>query len=159
MQYSAIVVGTDGSKAATETVRQGAELARSSGAALHIVAAYRELKGRELDRARREFPVGLDVDRPGDTELAARAILEDAELDVGGDGLAIRLHAVKGDPASAIIEVAERERAELIVVGNRGVGNPLRRLRRPIYDRVERRAPCEVRVVDTEHFRRPSVAA
>src|SRR5437764_3657246 len=60
MEYGAIVVGTDGTEAANETVRHGAALARSSGAMLHIVSAYRDLDGA------------------GGPQAAAKAILEDA---------------------------------------------------------------------------------
>jgi nucleotide-binding universal stress UspA family protein len=155
MEHTSIVVGTDGSEAANETVRRGAELARSCGATLHIVAAYRDLRPAERQRALREFPVGLDVDGAGDPRTAATAILEDVADAVGARTLCVSLHAVKSNPADALCDVARRERAGLILVGNRGAGNPLRRVVRPIYDKVARHAPCEVRIIDTEHYRRP----
>lgn len=61
MQYTSIVVGTDGSEAANETVRQGAALARVCGATLHIVAAYRRLSRRERERVLRDGPAGLNT--------------------------------------------------------------------------------------------------
>jgi nucleotide-binding universal stress UspA family protein len=154
MQYQAIVVGTDGSQAANETVRRGAELARLHDATLHIVAAYRQLTQRERERILRNGPAGLNTDGATDAQAAAKAILEDAAHAIGG--VRVALHTVKADPAGALCEVAERERAGLILVGNRGAGNPLRRVIKPIYDRVQRAAGCEVQVVDTEPYRRPT---
>ena len=51
MRHQAIVVGTDGSPAANETVRRGAELARLHGATLHIVAADRAIVEDAAERA------------------------------------------------------------------------------------------------------------
>jgi nucleotide-binding universal stress UspA family protein len=156
--YQAIVVGTDGSEAANETVRQGAELARLYDATLHIVAAYRQLTQRERERILRGGPAGLNTDFAADAQVAARAIVEDAAHLVGR-GLRVALHTIKGDPAGALCQVAEREAASLILVGNRGAGNPLRGLFKPIYNRVQRGAGCEVKVIDTERFRRAGAMA
>ena len=141
MQYTSIVVGTDGSEAANETVRQGAALARVCGATLHIVAAYRRLSRRERERVLRDGPAGLNTDYATDTQAAAKAILEDAANTIGR-GARVALHTVTATPAAALCEVAEREAAELIVVGNRGVRNPFRGVVAPIYRRVQRAARC-----------------
>jgi nucleotide-binding universal stress UspA family protein len=153
MQYQAIVVGTDGSEAANETVRRGAELARLHNATLHIVAAYRQLTQRERERILRSGPAGLNTDFATNAQAAAKAIVEDAAQAIGR-GLRVAVHTVKADPARALCQIAERERAGLILVGNRGAGNPFRRVIKPIYDRVQRAAGCEVQVVDTEPYRR-----
>ena len=155
MDYRAIVVGTDGSPAANETVRHGAALARSSGATLHIVTAYRRLDRRERSRAARDVPMNLDVDGAGDPYVAATAIVEDAAHDVRHRGVPIKLHVIPADPATAICDVAARVDAGVILIGNRGARNPFRHVNRPIFTRVQHEAPCEVRVVDTEHHRRP----
>jgi EmrB/QacA subfamily drug resistance transporter len=123
-----IVVGTDGSASATETVRQAAELACSADATLHIVGAH-----------------GGD---PG----GFRAILEDAAREVRATRVQVWLHSVAADPATALCSIARRVHADLIVVGNRGIAHPLRRVRRPVCDQVERCAPCSVMVVDTEPY-------
>jgi nucleotide-binding universal stress UspA family protein len=159
MRYESIVVGTDGSASALETVRRGAGLARTHRATLHIVAAYRELSRRERERTLREVPERTRLDGVADPRWAARAVLEDAAHTIRHRALRVVLHAVKGDPASALCEVAERVRADVIVVGNRGAGNPFRRVIKPIYDQVQRLAPCEVQVVDTEYLRRPNFSA
>lgn len=158
MGASGIVVGTDGSSSANESVRQAVALARSSGATLHLVGGYRPASGSEFERARAHVPAGLDLDGVGDFERTTRELLEDTAHAVGGDDLDIRLHPVSADPVTALCTVADRERAGLIVVGNRGIAHPLRRVRQPICEQVERRAACGVVVVDTEQYWRPLTA-
>ena len=131
MSYATIVVGTDGSDSALESVRQAAALADSTGTTLHIVSGYTE--GREETRAR----------------------LERAAHEIRQRRLTVWLHAVEADPVTALCAIADRERAGVIVVGNRGSGRPLSRVRQPICARVERRASCGVLVVDTEPYWRP----
>jgi nucleotide-binding universal stress UspA family protein len=158
MSYRSIVVGTDGTDAANETVRQGAALARSVGASLHIVSAYEEEPRWRREQAAGQIPVGLDVDSAGDPQQAARAVAEDAAHEVRRWGVEITLHVRAGDPAKALCDVATRVGAGVILVGNRGVRSPLRKVRAPIFRRIERNAPCDVQVVDTEPFRHPAAS-
>ena len=53
----------------------------------------------------------------------------------------------EGDPAEAIVEAAGAERADLIVVGNRGLAGVGRALIGSVSDEVVRNAPCPVLVV------------
>ncbi|MEN9823602.1 MAG: hypothetical protein RLZ04_2028, partial [Actinomycetota bacterium] len=58
------------------------------------------------------------------------------------------VEAIEGNPAKAIITVAERESAELIVVGNvrmQGIGRVLG----SVGDDILRNAPCNVLIVKT----------
>lgn len=130
-----IVVGTDGSAAATEAVRRAAALAATQDALLHVVVAHRRepaAASRVLDEAAR---------------VAAAAGVEGARR--------VKLHAADAEPAAAICLVAEHEAAELIVVGNRGLpfGG------RSVCEQVRRRTSRAVLVVDTEPYWRPVLAA
>jgi EmrB/QacA subfamily drug resistance transporter len=131
MSHGAIVTGTDGSESATAALRQAAELALSSGVALHVVNAFGD----------------------GEPRDAVRTTLDGAHEALGDIDVAVHLHAEPGDAAGAICAVAARVGAELIVVGNKGVDA---RLGRPaISEQVRRRAPCAVLVVDTEPYWHP----
>jgi nucleotide-binding universal stress UspA family protein len=154
MRYGSIVVGTDGSSGATATVRRGAELAREWGATLHIVSAYKEPTRHQREAAARKVPTGLHVENAGDGRQIARAIVEDSAEMLRDFGVRVVIHVVKADPAEALIDVARRKGLALILVGNRGVRSPLRKLRPPIFERVRRGAPCDVEVLDTEAYRR-----
>ena len=134
MSHGAIVTGTDGSDSATAAVRQAAELAASSGVALHVVSGY-----------------------PGDGEPreAVLTILDTARAALADVDVPVHLHAEPGDAAGAMCAVAARVGAGLIVVGNKGVDARLSRLRPAIAEQVRRKAPCTVLVVDTEPYWHP----
>ncbi|HEV2074726.1 MAG TPA: universal stress protein, partial [Thermoleophilaceae bacterium] len=58
--FGSIVVGTDGSETAGEAVRQAGELARSVGAAVHLVSAYEPVPNQRLRQERQEVPSELE---------------------------------------------------------------------------------------------------
>jgi nucleotide-binding universal stress UspA family protein len=116
------------------------------------VGAYRDLTWSETTRARRAMPAGLDIDHVADPRAEIGDILEDTAYALHDLQPEVWLHAVKADPCAALTDVATRKDAGLIVVGNRGASDPLRRFRRPICDQVRRHANCQVLVVDTKRF-------
>jgi nucleotide-binding universal stress UspA family protein len=58
----------------------------------------------------------------------------------------VRQHMVTADPGDAIVAVAERVGADLIVVGNKGMH---RRVLGSTPNTVSHRAPCDVLIVQT----------
>jgi nucleotide-binding universal stress UspA family protein len=56
-------------------------------------------------------------------------------------------HVVPDDPAVAILDVAQREGADLVVVGSRGLGGMKRFLRGSVSARVAAHAPMSVLIV------------
>ena len=117
--FRSIVVGTDGSDTATEAVRQAVELAGAVGATLELVSAYEPVPAQRLREERRAAPEDLqwainpreDVDATLET---AAAVAREAGVTVNG-------YARQGDPADAILDVAEERAADLIIVGNKGM--------------------------------------
>ena len=77
----------------------------------------------------------------------ADEILASVRSRLGGTGSAPDVRLLEGSPAEALIETADREGAELLVVGSRGRGS----LRSAVLGSVSRelaaRAPCPVVVV------------
>jgi nucleotide-binding universal stress UspA family protein len=55
----------------------------------------------------------------------------------------------RGEAAEVLINVAEREDADLIVVGNRGMTGPTRFLLGSVPNKVSHNAPCDVLIVKT----------
>ena len=145
--FNRIVVGTDGSETASEAVRQAIDLAKLSGAALSIVSAYAPVsKGR----------VGSEqVDAPPDIqyEIGPREdvnlILEGATAEAKSAGVEAQPHPVEGEPAEAILTVAEQTKADLIVVGNKGMTGARRFLLGSVPNNVSHHAPCSVIIVRT----------
>jgi nucleotide-binding universal stress UspA family protein len=143
-----IVVGTDGSETATRAVREASDLAGALGAGLDIVSAYAPVSGQRLREEARQVPDDLqwmvtpreDVD----ANLAdARKIAEEAGV------TAITLHPREGDPADAILDVAEERGSDLIVIGNKGMTGAKRFLLGSVPNKVSHHAPCSVLIVRT----------
>jgi nucleotide-binding universal stress UspA family protein len=142
--FETIVVGTDGSDTAAEAVRRAADMAKDSGAALHVVSAYKPLEGAHLKGGGPEggeWHLGQDV--------KVETILRDTLDRLGDSGLNVTEHALKGDPADAIIAVAESEGADLVVVGNKGMTGARRFLLGSVPGKVSHHAPCTVMIVRT----------
>ena|SRR2546426_6426466 len=145
--YKSIVVGTDGSETAGEAVRTAAELARLCGAELHVVSAYRVLTDLALaGSAAAAVPVPVWV--ADEIRAQVEAMLEALGDSIDGQGVQCRTHARPQSAAEAIIQVAESEHADLIVVGSRGMQGA-RRLLGSVPNAVTHHAPCDVLVVHT----------
>jgi nucleotide-binding universal stress UspA family protein len=145
--YERIVVGTDGSETAKEAVRQAADLARKVGASLDLVSAYEPVSQSRLREERREVPEDLaHVVSPSED---VDATLSDAARVIESDGVAVTTHARQGDPADAILDVAEEQNADLIIVGNKGMTGAKRFLLGSVPNKVSHHAPCSVLIVRT----------
>jgi len=145
--FKSIVVGTDGSDTATQAVRQAVDLAAKVGAKLEVVSAYEPVPQQRLSEERRGAPEDLqwainpreDVDA---TLEAAAALARDAGVEVG-------TYARQGDPADAVLDVAEELEADLIVVGNKGMTGAKRFLLGSVPNKVSHHAPCSVLIIRT----------
>lgn len=147
--FANIVVGTDGSPTAREAVRQAAELAKASGATLHIVTGYQHPAVLE---AMMSSPMGVGPPAGGLEALlreTAAAVLQSAANDASQAGVDAETYAIAGEPASAIIDVAETHRADLVVVGNRGMTGAKRFLLGSVPGKVVHHAPCTVLITRT----------
>jgi nucleotide-binding universal stress UspA family protein len=116
---NAIVVGTDGSPGAEAAVQKVIEIARGTDATVHLVCAYPSRSTLErIGMTARQDPVNM-------RGVAADVLARD-ERRLKEAGLAVEKNVREGDPADTIIDVAEEQNADLIVVGARG-GTRLRR--------------------------------
>lgn len=137
-----IVVGTDGSETATEAVRQAGDLAQSVGATVHVVSAYEPVSGARVEGGDPEIAVGPDFE--------VGSILERAAGMMNTRGVDCETHARKGgDPADAILRVAEEQDADVIMVGSMGMQGAKRFLLGSVPDKISHHAPCSVLIVRT----------
>jgi nucleotide-binding universal stress UspA family protein len=145
--FSSIVVGTDGSQTAAKAVRAAADLARSVGASLDIVSAYEPVSGQRLREEARQAPD--DTQWTINPREDVDATLSEAAESVAGAGLAVETFAREGDPADAILDVAEERGADLVVVGNKGMTGAKRFLLGSVPNKVSHHAPCSVLIIRT----------
>jgi nucleotide-binding universal stress UspA family protein len=79
-------------------------------------------------------------------EEARNRQLAEAETALAGGASPVSVTARSGDPATAILDVAEKESADLIVMGTRGLGTAERWLIGSVSDKVLHHARCSVLV-------------
>jgi nucleotide-binding universal stress UspA family protein len=146
--FASIVVGTDGSAMATSAVRYAIDLARELGVRLQIVSAYEPVSDQRLRNERIEVPKDLQwIINPHEDVLA---MLDRARADAQLAGVEhVETFARQGDAADAILDVAEEQRSDLIVVGNRGMTGAKRFLLGSVPNKVSHHAPCSVLIVRT----------
>jgi nucleotide-binding universal stress UspA family protein len=152
--YKAIVVGTDGSPTAQAALSKAVELAKSSGAKLHVVTGFKPAMASSAIAA-----LNVEAMAAGGTELLREAesavadqvegMLNDIAETVKADGVVVKTHGLGGDPAEMIIEVAERENADLIVIGNRGMSGAKRFILGSVPNKISHHSPCDVLIVRT----------
>jgi nucleotide-binding universal stress UspA family protein len=145
--FGTILVGTDGSETAGKAVEHAIELAVSLTSRLLIVSAFEPVSGSRLREESTQVPADLQwmVNPREDVDATLAVALEDAEV----QGVDVQSFARQGDPADAILDVAEEQGADLIVVGNKGMTGAKRFLLGSVPNKVSHHAPCSVLIVRT----------
>ena len=132
-----ILVAYDGSESAHRALDQAAELAQSNGADVSVVSVAEPLP--QFGRAGAMLVPEEEEERLHE--------LEDAKAALAGKGVSAKVVERKGDAAAMIIEEAEKEAADMIIVGSRGLNAAQRWLLGSVSTRVVQHAPCNVLVV------------
>jgi nucleotide-binding universal stress UspA family protein len=145
--FKSIVVGTDGSDTATEAVRQAIELAHAVGAKVELVSAYEPVPESRLRSERRDAPE--DVQWSINPKEDVEATLGSAADIARAKGVTVETFSRRGDPADAILDVAEESEADLIIVGNKGMTGAKRFLLGSVPNKVSHHAPCSVLIIRT----------
>jgi maltose/moltooligosaccharide transporter len=140
--YDRVVVGSDGTPASLYSVDRAAEVAQAAQARLVVVTAYRDGSGGGA------APEGAHRDLFGvDT---ARRALEKSVTGLTQERVRyVEQRLVQGDPAEALLDTVGANPANLIVVGNRGLGASEGELLGSVARNVVRKAACDVLVVQT----------
>jgi len=144
--FSSIVVGTDGSDTAREAVRQATALALSVGARIELVTAYEPVTDTRLREA---IAVPQDLHWIINPREDVGSMLEEAAAEIRAAGVEVDVFVRQGDPADAILDVAEERGSDLIVVGNKGMTGAKRFLLGSVPNKVSHHAPCSVLIIRT----------
>ena len=142
--YDRVVVGSDGTPPSLYAVDRAAEVAQAAQAKLVVVTAY-----AEGDPGTAPGPApGLHRDLYG--AEAARNALEKSITGLTRERARyIEQRLVAGDPAQALLDVVGPNPANLIVVGNRGLGAKEGQRLGSVPGKVAENALCDVLVVQT----------
>jgi nucleotide-binding universal stress UspA family protein len=146
--FDSILVGTDGSDTAAIAVRHAIGLALGLRARLQIVSAYEPTADERLLLERTQVPP--DVEWTVNPRADVLELLDHASSEARQAGVElVETFARQGDAADAILDVAEEQRADLIVVGNKGMTGAKRFLLGSVPNKVSHHAPCSVLIVRT----------
>lgn len=130
------LVPVDGSEGSARGCAFAAKLAAEVGATIVLLYVH---EGRDIDAAE-------DVD-PDDAQRDAERRALAVGRDVIGEQVPYRERVERGGVAMEIIAAAAQERAEMIVIGTRGLGQVKGLLLGSVSDKVIANPPCPVVVV------------
>ena len=141
--YDRVVVGSDGTPTSLYAVDRAAEVAQAAQARLVVVTAYRDdgPGGGATSAGMHRDVFGAD---------AARSALQESITGLTRERARdIDQRLVAGDPAQALLDVVGANPANLIVVGNRGLGASEGQRLGSVPSNVVKNAICDVLVVQT----------
>lgn len=148
--YTTIVVGTDGSERAGVAVRQATELAGLTGAALHVVHAYQPVNVSQVAMAAASGAQTVDMEATNaGLALESERIVDNGATNCRRQGIDVKTHSRAGDPAEVLLDVATELRADLIVIGNRGMAGVRRFVLGSVPNKISHHCPCSLLIVDT----------
>jgi nucleotide-binding universal stress UspA family protein len=133
-----ILLATDLSPASEGAADQALELARDLRASLLVVSVIDGTRPHAVD----EVPARMDQRRAA-REMTAQSIVVRGRR----AGVSVSFLVWEGDPGPAIVEAADAERVDLVVVGTRGRNRIERAVLGSVSDHVIRHAPCPVLIV------------
>jgi nucleotide-binding universal stress UspA family protein len=139
-----VAVGTDGSGTADKAVEFAIEMAARYEARIVFISAYVPKRESELRRERTEAPDDMQwqINPAEDVD----ATLRDCEERAEEKGLRWTSEAREGDAAKVLVELAESNEADVLVIGNKGMQ---RKLLGSVPNTVSHNAPCSVMIVKT----------
>jgi len=144
-QFSKILVAVDFSPHSAKALELAIGLAKTFGGRIHLLHAYHlpPLVGMPD-----EIVIPPDF-WTGVRDAAARKLDKSAQK-VKAAGVPVETHLVEFAPSDAIIETARKTKADLIVMGTRGLTGLKHALLGSVAERTLRLAPCPVLAVKDE---------
>jgi nucleotide-binding universal stress UspA family protein len=139
-----VAVGTDGSGTADKAVEFAIDLAARYEAKIVFISAYNPVSESRLKREGRQAPDDLQwmINPAEDVE----ATLRDCEERAEARGLRWASEAREGDAAKTLVELADSNSADILVIGNKGMQ---RKVLGSVPNSVSHNAPCSVLIVKT----------
>ncbi|BBG25439.1 universal stress protein [Sulfuracidifex tepidarius] len=112
--FRSIVVGYDGSEQAAKALKLGKEISKFSSAKLYIVSVVNVCFAYDSSTV----PLNDTIDK---LKEKAKNDVNSAVQQAKNEGINAEGIVTEGDPASVLVETAEKVNADLIITGNRGL--------------------------------------
>ncbi|PVX23766.1 MAG: hypothetical protein CW691_09725 [Candidatus Bathyarchaeum sp.] len=120
-----ILVGIDGSDYSTWALMEAISIAKKFTGHVKVITVY---KRGNMDEATK-------------TQLKAKQLLDEEKIDSSSESI------LGSNPSRALVDTAENEKIDLIVVGSRGLGSAAAFLLGSVSKQVVSKANCDVLVV------------
>ncbi len=145
--YKVIIVGTDGSDTAKVAVSRAAGLAEKTGAELHILSAYEPVPKAKLKSEAKDVPE--EYQWMVNPREEVDATLKEAAESLSEFDIELQTIEREGSPADVLLQYAEDVKADLIVMGNKGMTGARRYFLGSVPNNVSHNAPCDLLIVHT----------
>lgn len=145
--YKLILVGLDGSAQSLKATQAAVDLANRYDAELHLLTVTRPYKVSPRLRQYLEAENLLGEPKYVMDDMTNAIVSEAKEIAVKGQVKKVTTVVREGKPSRSIIDYANNVRADLIVVGSRGVGDIEAALLGSVSQKIVLLAPCTVMVV------------
>jgi nucleotide-binding universal stress UspA family protein len=142
---TSLVVGTDGSDRAERAVERAGEIANALGATVHVVSGYSEQSSPVMVAPRLITPAHEE----DENRTRAQNYVDRAQRRLTDLGVESQTHIWPGEPAEALVRIADEQGAQMIVLGNRGMTGA-RRMLGSVPNHVSHHARCDVLIVCTD---------
>lgn len=145
-----ILLPTDGSEHSIKAAKYAAEIATKHGSQVTLLHVLETLLAKDKD-----VVIGSDLDSvilvtEGEAEIKTRGkkVIAETKKIFNNTEVQVSVKYFLGlHPSKVIVDVAEKENFDLIIIGERGVGGMQRLILGSVSDIVVRTAPCPVFIV------------
>lgn len=145
--YQTVLAGTDGSETSLKAVDRAAEVARDTGATLVLVCAY--FPHSESEVAQMQDDMGDTAYQVVGSAPAEHTLQAAYDRASDRDAPDVKTVAVEGKAVDVLVHAVAEHRADLLIVGSRGLNTLTGRLLGSVPADVARNAGCDVLIVRT----------
>ena len=143
--FTKIVVPLDGSEYADKALGIAINLAQKHSASIVIVHVVPSTSALITGPEASSSPILLNLSN--EFEESGRRILEEGAKKAQGAGIPVTTAMEHGNISDNIVSTAEKEGADLIVIGDRGLGAVARFFLGSVANKVSHQAKCPVLIV------------
>jgi len=154
-----LLVPVDGSLASYNATRKAADIAKKYGFSVKLITVVDDATRRSRnERHWRQFDGSIIIgsrsmkneDLIEEIHRSASVLLDSYTDEIDFGTVMIEKEVLFGEPYENILEIAEKEKVDLIVMGNRGFSKIKRFFIGSVAQKVISEAPCPVLVIHSE---------
>lgn len=154
-----LLAPVDGSLASYNATKKAADIANKYGFSIKLITVIDDASRRSRnERHWRQFDGSIisgarsmkNEDLIDEIHRSASRLLDSYTDDIDFGTVMVEKEVLFGEPYEKILEIAEKEKADLIVMGNRGFSKIKRFFIGSVAQRVISEAPCPVLVIHSE---------